>query len=378
MGCKYCKKEKQGYIVKNNKWNQDIKVGKSVSFGMIVEYDGEIAEPDNFCMTKVCKPVEDEYAIEYKINSKWDNGVTGTIIITNKSDTTIEDWKLSFSSDMDICSMWNADIYEKNESDYYINNADFNSNIAPGDSISVGFSANHYGNVIIDDFILYHMQTFVEDTADSDGDGLSDRYELNVSFTDEKSKDSDNDGMEDGYEVQVLNTNPLLMDSDNNGVNDALEDFDEDLLNNQAEYVNGTELIDDDSDNDGVTDYQEIVLHRTEPLNYDTDDDGLCDGDELSLSLNALISDTDKDGILDSEEKIAQTIGYKENNIEVLRGINIYADVCGKIENSIMLDVDDYAGESVQGIISSIYDIDNVNSDALRIEFLVNENIECK
>ena len=45
--------------------------------------------------------------------------------------------------------------------------------------------------------------------VDSDGDGLSDQYELNVSHTDPCKSDTDGDGLSDGCEVLANHSNPL-------------------------------------------------------------------------------------------------------------------------------------------------------------------------
>lgn len=57
-----------------------------------------------------------------------------------------------------------------------------------------------------------------------------------------------------------------------------------------------------DSDNDGLTNGQEILLN-TNPESIDTDIDGLSDGDEVNLyRSNPIIADSDGDGLKDGEE----------------------------------------------------------------------------
>jgi hypothetical protein len=85
---------------------------------------------------------------------------------------------------------------------------------------------------------------------DSDGDGLTDDYEINVSLTDPFNRDTDKDGLTDGQEV---------------------------------------------------TDYQ------TDPLNPDTDNDGIWDGNEVSIGTNPLVSDTDGGGVSDGDEILQRT-----------------------------------------------------------------------
>lgn len=62
-----------------------------------------------------------------------------------------------------------------------------------------------------------------------------------------------------------------------------------------------------DTDNDGLTDDEEIVL-GTDPLVTDTDSDGLSDGDEVNTyGTDPLNPDTDAGGVSDGQEVIDGT-----------------------------------------------------------------------
>ncbi|KZY69320.1 hypothetical protein [Oleiphilus sp. HI0067] len=82
--------------------------------------------------------------------------------------------------------------------------------------------------------------------VDSDGDGLPDGYEVNVSLTDPLSKDSDADGLSDGAEELITNTNPNLVDSDSDGLGDGFE------------VANDYNPHDTDTRNNGVQDDMEL------------------------------------------------------------------------------------------------------------------------
>lgn len=62
-----------------------------------------------------------------------------------------------------------------------------------------------------------------------------------------------------------------------------------------------TNILDPDSDNDGLSDGKELEI-GTDPANPDTDGDGLSDGDELIRGTDPLNPDTNGDGILDGKE----------------------------------------------------------------------------
>lgn len=83
---------------------------------------------------------------------------------------------------------------------------------------------------------------------DSDGDGLTDRSEIDVYFTDPYDPDTDDDGLSDGEEVNTYMTKPLEKDTDYDGLVDG---------------------------------HDEVLKYRTNPLKRDTDDGGVADGHEV-------------------------------------------------------------------------------------------------
>ncbi len=85
-----------------------------------------------------------------------------------------------------------------------------------------------------------------------------------------------------------------LMERDSDG--DGLSDYDE-------IYIYGTDPLNPDTDGDGLTDYEEIYVYGTDPLNPDTDGDGIPDGDEIHIyGTDPLFPDTDGDGLTDCQE----------------------------------------------------------------------------
>jgi outer membrane protein OmpA-like peptidoglycan-associated protein len=217
--------------------------------------------------------------------------------------------------------------------------------------------------------------------ADTDDDGLSDGEELGadgvrnvLDETDPLDSDSDDDGVLDGTEQGVTEpigdadgdgpllgtepavfvadadpmtqTDPLNDDTDMVGLDDGAEDAnangriddgetdpndpdddqgtpnddtDGDGISNEREEMLGTDPLDADTDDDGLTDGQELggdgVFDEgqdTNPLDADTDDDGLSDGEELGADgvrnvldeTDPLDSDSDDDGVLDGTDPL--------------------------------------------------------------------------
>ena len=100
--------------------------------------------------------------------------------------------------------------------------------------------------------------------TDSDEDGLLDLEETPEGYgTDPDDWDTDDDGLSDGQEVLTHYTDPLSNDSDMDG----LDDYDE--INNHT-----TNPLSNDTDGDGLLDWDEIYIHFSNPLQYDEDGDG--------------------------------------------------------------------------------------------------------
>ncbi len=142
--------------------------------------------------------------------------------------------------------------------------------------------------------------TFVDN--DPDRDGLTTDFENSIG-TDPNDPDSDDDGLTDGEEVLQTETDPLDPDSDDDGLLDGRE-VDDTL----------TDPLDPDSDDDRLNDGDEVDLHGTDPLNPDTDGDNLRDNVELQGTdpladygpTNPLLPDTDGDGLNDGDEARAE------------------------------------------------------------------------
>jgi hypothetical protein len=149
--------------------------------------------------------------------------------------------------------------------------------------------------------------------GDTDGDGLSDADEVRVWNTDPLNPDTDGDGLSDGEEI-LLGTNPNKVDTDGDGIPDGREvelgtnpllpDTDGDGLNDYYEiYISRTDPLKPDTDGDGLSDFEEVMLYGTDPLRVDTDGDTLSDFVEVRvLGTNPLDPDTDGDGIRDDAD----------------------------------------------------------------------------
>ena len=129
---------------------------------------------------------------------------------------------------------------------------------------------------------------------DNDLDGISTINEKLGTFgfaTDPFSSDTDNDGLTDTDEIVTYGTDPTIPDVDSDGLLDG------------DEILYGTGPFVADTDADGLSDGAEVNTHGTDPLAADTDSDGLSDNDELNThGTDPLAADTDSDGLSDNDE----------------------------------------------------------------------------
>lgn len=165
------------YTIRNADWNQDIAAGGTVSFGMTVSYEDLIDSPRDWYLTRACLEAEGDYDVECTEYSRWDDTkINGQITITNHTDKRIEDWKLDIESNLSFEQVWGAELVDEEEASF--DNADYNQNIEPGQSVSFGFIADCDGEKAeIYDEILYEMIQIPEE-LEGDEDWV-DEYEEN-------------------------------------------------------------------------------------------------------------------------------------------------------------------------------------------------------
>ncbi len=130
-------------------------------------------------------------------------------------------------------------------------------------------------------------------TPDSDGDYLDDVTESFYECS-PTNFDSDNDGLSDGEEVYFLNTNPFDDDSDNDGISDG------------AEIDAGTDpLVNDSSDDDTSDD---------DTTDDDTTDDDTTDDDTTD-------DDTTDDDTTDDDDDTPLLFGIPRNTVLIIGGV---------------------------------------------------------
>ncbi len=204
--------------------------------------------------------------------------------------------------------------------------SDFDSILSPDENGDPTFLWTDY------DEIMYGTNPR---SIDTDNDSIMDTWELYLAQgdipnfanipLDPLDNDTDDDGLRDGQELVIseveilvfpfigyqsihpLLTSPIDADSDDDELGDKFE-----VDNNLRPDLN-------DTDNDTLSDWDEIYTHKTDPRKNDTDGDGLLDKDEVTAvnvtgggagiseynpryMTNALDPDSDSDGWPDGLE----------------------------------------------------------------------------
>lgn len=125
-------------VISNSVYNQDIAPGEIVSYSFCVDTE-ELYFPDKFELVSEPSVLNDSaYSISFDVINDWGEGYNAGLTITNTSDTIIEDWYLNFDWNEDIDYLWNAKYTDFSENHKRFNNSEYNQNIAPGDSVTIG------------------------------------------------------------------------------------------------------------------------------------------------------------------------------------------------------------------------------------------------
>lgn len=229
-----------------------------------------------------------------------------TVISTNPIGLSTT-WSKTILIDRDLLPDW----YEINVTSTDPLNADSDSSKTP---------ENEAGNNVTDD------------REDFDNDGLTNLQEFRLGANPFAS-DTDGDGLTDSFEVFKIGTNPTTADTDGNNVTDADEDLDADGLTNLQEQSSSTDPLDPDTDGDTLNDGYEINTLRTNPLSRDTDGDGLDDDSEVKLGTDPLLADSDGDGKPDGNETYLQTF------VNATAGVEATIDGVGDVSKNIIVGI---------------------------------------
>jgi len=178
--------------------------------------------------------------------------------------------------------------------------------------------------------------------------------------------DSDSDGIDDWWED--------LYGLDSQDDSDAALNADTDELTNLEEFQNSTDPNNDDSDNDGLSDSDEVNVYLSNPLSTDSDKDGMSDNWEVLqgfdlLNDNDALLDADNDGISNVDEYTEQTDPHDESSIPTIIEVLDFSFEDAAIPSDWVIDDALSSSWGVSGIESSDGDYSIFSADQSAISF---------
>ena len=114
---------------------------------IIVNTDEKTASATVDVMVKDVSPSPDVNGFVYKVTSDWKSAFNANIILTNTTAKASEGWSVEFDFPYEISSVWGAETKSHTGNHYVLENLSWNSDIAPGNSVSIGFGASP-GNAV--------------------------------------------------------------------------------------------------------------------------------------------------------------------------------------------------------------------------------------
>ena len=146
-------------------------LANAIGADTFISYEGQFPSTE-----KVYRSVEDySYSAEVKTVSTWSGHANMEIKFTNMGSSTIHDWYFTFDYNYAIENPYNCYIVEQEENLYTIGNNDWNQDIRPGQSVTIGFTAaSSNGGAITEKPSFYLLNTKTISLGSSD---LSYRFE---------------------------------------------------------------------------------------------------------------------------------------------------------------------------------------------------------
>ena len=119
---------------------------------------------------KTFRSIEDyEYNVEVNILDQWAGHSNIEITFTNTGDETIHDWYFTFDYNYEIENPYNCYVLEHEDNLYTMGNNDWNQDILPGESVSIGFTAaSDDCSDISDEPTFYLLNTKTVEISSSD------------------------------------------------------------------------------------------------------------------------------------------------------------------------------------------------------------------
>lgn len=155
----------------------------------------------------------------------------------------------------------------------------------------------------------FDSKDLIDPKRDSDGDGLYDLEEFAFA-SDPNDNNSDDDSLSDAEEILLYGLNPVSWDTDGDSIADNDEKEGEALVYNSVNDLSEKEINEYISEN-------LITINEANGetiTTIDTDSDGISDGQELAIGTDPKGADTDGDGLSDGEEILNYDTNPKQSS----------------------------------------------------------------
>lgn len=314
------------YILSSAGYNDELAPGQSTNFGYTLTGDSfKIPQDIVNCAKRV--DITEGYNVYYNITGDYSDTYQAEMIIENTSDTDITAWQLSFDGNVSIDNLWNGKLLENNNGSFKVKNAENNSVIAAGNSVSFNFGGTKNTETEPDPGYSEPAETTPPVTVVTD-----ECFETEISAesteTDAANPETDPTETETSTESDVMPVSevvfsnykltgvviPMEFDFEIDPEIDPEMDSDEDGLPDYIEKEIGSDRYNPNTDGDGLPDGYEYFTLGTDPKKADSDDNGISDADEdfdedcltnfeeYNLGTDPFSKDSDYDGLSDYDE----------------------------------------------------------------------------
>lgn len=83
--------------------------------------------------------------IAWNVSSDWGTGYVASLVITNRSAETWNDWELEFDSPHEIVNIWGAEIVSHEGTRYRLRSLPWNRSVAPSGTVEIGYQVDSSG-----------------------------------------------------------------------------------------------------------------------------------------------------------------------------------------------------------------------------------------
>ncbi|QDU60579.1 Exoglucanase A precursor [Planctomycetes bacterium Pan216] len=92
--------------------------------------------------------------VSYNPVNTWEGGFQGEIVISNDSNQLLNGWELTFDFIPQVNEVWGASMSQEPDETYVLNNLAWNSVIAAGESVTIGFTASGDPSAMLQDVLV--------------------------------------------------------------------------------------------------------------------------------------------------------------------------------------------------------------------------------